>query len=58
MSASSHDFTLSAHDGGTDNQAEDSLTQFLVERRGESVHRFAPTTVPAALARNIETLLG
>jgi len=58
MIASSYDFTLPAQDGGTVNQVEDILTKFLVDRRGESVHRLAPTTAPVALTRNIEILLG
>jgi len=35
-----------------------NFTKFLVDRQGEVVHRYAPTTAPADLARDIETLLG
>ena len=35
-----------------------NFTKFLVDRRGQVVHRYAPTTAPADLAHDIETLLG
>jgi glutathione peroxidase len=35
-----------------------NFTKFLVDRHGEVVRRYAPTTAPADLARDIETLLG
>jgi glutathione peroxidase len=34
-----------------------NFTKFLVARDGESVKRFAPTTVPAKLAKSIESAL-
>jgi glutathione peroxidase len=34
-----------------------NFTKFLVERDGRSVKRFAPTTVPAKLAKSIEAAL-
>jgi len=35
-----------------------NFTKFLVDRQGQVVHRYAPTTAPAELARDIEALLG
>ena len=35
-----------------------NFTKFLVDRRGEVVHRFAPTSTPAEMAGDIETLIG
>ena len=35
-----------------------NFTKFLVDRDGKVVDRFAPTTKPEALERDIETLLG
>lgn len=35
-----------------------NFTKFLVARDGRVVRRFAPTDIPAALARDIEQLLG
>ncbi len=34
-----------------------NFTKFLVSKDGESVHRYAPTTSPSALRKNIETML-
>ena len=34
-----------------------NFTKFLVNRRGEVVERFAPTTKPEAIAADIEKLL-
>jgi glutathione peroxidase len=35
-----------------------NFTKFLVDRRGKAVERYAPSTAPAALAADIEKLLG
>jgi glutathione peroxidase len=35
-----------------------NFTKFLVDRTGQVVHRYAPTTPPAELAAEIERLLG
>jgi len=35
-----------------------NFTKFLVDRHGQVVRRYAPTTAPADLARDIEALLG
>lgn len=35
-----------------------NFTKFLVDRQGEAVERFAPSTAPAELAADIERLLG
>ena len=34
-----------------------NFTKFLVDREGKAVHRYAPSTVPAELEREIERLL-
>lgn len=35
-----------------------NFTKFLINRQGRVVHRYAPTTAPAELVRDIEALLG